>query len=77
MADHAQGRPLYILQLGATKPKELLESATADTLIKFMIREVEHTWRHKFPECKEYRNPDGVDQQVVIVDLKGAKDKDI
>ena len=31
----------------------------------------------KFVECQSYVNKDGVDQLVLIVDLKGAKLKDL
>lgn len=42
-----------------------------------MIKEIEHTWRIKFSECKELINKAGVDQMIIIIDLKGAKLKDI
>lgn len=57
--------------------KELLESEKAETLIHYMLKEVEHTWRIKFGDCKEFVNKEGVDQLVLIIDLKGAKLKDI
>jgi len=41
--------------LGATKVKELLEIASADVLIHYMLREIEHTWRIKFSEIKEVK----------------------
>jgi hypothetical protein len=46
-------------------------------LVHFFIKELEHTWRVKFPDCKEFIYKKGVDQMVLIVDLKGAKLKDI
>jgi hypothetical protein len=57
--------------------KELLEVATAETLIRFMLKEVEHTWRIKFNDCKEQLYPAGVDQFNMIIDLKGVKLKDL
>jgi hypothetical protein len=66
-----------VIQFGSTKIKELLEIATADTLIRYLLKEVEHTWRVKFGECKELVYKEGVEQLVMIVDLKGVKLKDL
>lgn len=57
--------------------KELLESASADVLIKYFLKEVEVCWRMKFSECQAFINKDGVDQLVLLIDLKGAKLKDL
>jgi hypothetical protein len=57
--------------------KELLETEKAENLIHYMLKEVEHTWRIKFSDCKEFVNKEGVDQLVLIIDLKGAKLKDL
>ena len=57
--------------------KELLETEKAETLIHYMLKEIEHTWRIKFSDCKEFVNKEGVDQLVLIIDLKGAKLKDL
>lgn len=65
------------MQIGQTKVKELLEVATAETLIHYMLKEIEHTWRIKFSDCKEFVNKEGVDQLSLIIDLKGAKLKDL
>lgn len=65
------------MQIGQTKVKELLETEKAETLIHFMLKEIEHTWRIKFSDCKEFVNKEGVDQLVLIIDLKGAKLKDL
>ena len=43
----------------------------------FFIKELEHTWRVKFPDCKEFVYKDGVDQIKVIIDMKGCKQKDL
>jgi hypothetical protein len=42
-----------------------------------MLKEVEMAWRMKFGECQQFVYKDGVDQMIVIVDLKGAKLKDL
>jgi hypothetical protein len=42
-----------------------------------MLKEIEHTWRNKFSDCKEVVYKAGVDQMIVIIDLKGAKLKDL
>jgi hypothetical protein len=54
-----------------------LDVATADTLIRYLLKEVENTWRVKFGECKELVHKEGVEQMVMIVDLKGVKLKDL
>jgi len=48
-----------------------------DILVHFFIKELEHTWRVKFSDSKEFVYKHGVDQIVLIVDLKGAKLKDM
>ena len=48
-----------------------------DILVHYFIKELEHTWRVKFPDCKEFVYKHGVDQLIAIIDLKGAKLKDI
>jgi len=50
---------------------------SVDMLVHFFIKELEHTWRVKFEDCKEFVNKKGVDQMVAIIDLKGAKQKDL
>jgi hypothetical protein len=49
----------------------------SDILVHYFIKELEHTWRVKFTECKELVNKKGVDQFSLIVDMKGMKLKDI
>ena len=34
---------------------------SVDLLVHFFIKELEHTWRVKFPDCKEFVYKDGVD----------------
>lgn len=72
-----QGKPIFILQVGNLKVKELLEVASAEALIHFMLKEVEMAWRMKFSECQSFVYKDGVDQIILVVDLKGAKLKDL
>ena len=48
-----------------------------DLLAHYFIKEMEHTWRIKFPDCQEFVNKEGVDQIAVIIDLKGIKLKDL
>ena len=52
---------------------------STDLLVHFFIKEMEHTWRVKFPESKEVINGNkmGVDQMKLIIDMKGMKLKDI
>jgi hypothetical protein len=63
--------------MGQIRIKELLEVASAETLIRYMLKEVEHTWRIKFSECQQLVYKGGVEQLIIIVDLKGAKLKDL
>ncbi len=63
--------------MGNLKVKELLEIASAEVLIHFMLKEIEMAWRMKFGECQSFVYKDGVDQMILIVDLKGAKLKDL
>jgi len=67
------------MQVGQIKLMELMDSLhnSTDILVHFMIKELEHTWRVKFPDSKEFIYKNGVDQIVVIIDLKGTKLKDI
>ena len=48
-----------------------------DLLAHYFIKEFEHTWRVKFPDCKEFVYKAGVDQIKVIIDMKGTKLKDL
>ena len=50
---------------------------SVDMLVHFFIKELEHSWRVKFADCKEFVYKDGVDQIKVIIDMKGTKQKDI
>jgi hypothetical protein len=59
------------------KAKELIESASPDILIHYFLKEVEVCWRMKFSECSGAYSKDSVDQIVLLIDLKGAKLKDL
>ena len=48
-----------------------------DILVHYFIKELEHTWRVKFPDCKEFVYKQAVDQIVLLIDLKQAKMKDM
>ena len=49
-----------------------------EILVHYFIKELEHTWRVKFQDCKDILSiKGGVDQIKVIVDMKGLKLKDI
>ena len=50
---------------------------SVDKLVHFFIKELEHTWRVKFVDCKEFVYKNGVDQIKVIIDMKLTKQKDI
>lgn len=68
---------MFILQVGNLKVKELLEVASAEVLIHYMLKEVELTWRNRFGDCQSALGLDGVDQVVLIVDMKGSSMKQI
>ena len=58
-----EGRPIFILQVGGIKFMELMSAVndSKDLLVHFFIKELEHTWRVKFADCKEFVNKKGVD----------------
>jgi hypothetical protein len=68
---------VFILQLGNLKVKELLEVASAELLIRYMLKEVEMCWRLKFSDSQSYVYSKGVDQLILILDLKGASLKNL
>jgi hypothetical protein len=65
------------VQLGQVRVKELLECTSAEILIHYLLKEVELLWRMKFAECQQLAYKAGVDQFILILDLKGAKLKDL
>ena len=71
-----QGRPILIVNAGQFKLNEILQHTSLETVTKFIIRELENTWREKFDRCeKEVGNI--VDQIRMIIDMKGATLKQI
>ncbi len=58
-----QGRPIFIIQAGQISFLELMEVLhnSIDILVHFFIKELEHTWRVKFPDSKEFVYKKGVD----------------
>jgi hypothetical protein len=50
---------------------------STDLLVHYFIKELEHTWRVKFADSKEFVYKQGVDQILLIIDMKGSKLKDI
>ena len=43
-----QGRPIFFINAGQFKLNEILSQTGPETVTKFIIRELEHTWREKF-----------------------------
>jgi hypothetical protein len=62
--------------LGTLKSSTLFDVVQPQSLIRFMIKEVEDTWRNKFMACSQSVGKK-VDQMVMIVDLKGATLKEL
>ena len=52
-----------IIQAGQIKFMELMEALhkSTDLLVHFFIKELEHTWRVKFADSKEFVYKHGVD----------------
>ena len=72
-----QGRPILIVNAGQFKLMELLQSTNPENITKWIIKEMEHTWRDKFERCEQVYKPQKVDQIQLIIDLKGATLKQI
>ena len=70
------GRPIFYLQMGQLKASDLLQVAPPDIISKFLLKEMEHTWREKFDKCIEAKGC-VVDQIRIVVDLKGASLKQL
>lgn len=51
---------------------ELLQIHTPENVTKWLIKDLEHTWREKFDRCEQACKPQKVDQIRMIIDLKGA-----
>lgn len=72
-----QGRPILIVNAGQIKITELLQCTNPESITKWIIKELEHTWREKFDRCEQAYKPQKVDQIRMIIDLKGATLKQI
>mmetsp|Transcript_18637 Transcript_18637/g.25136 ORF Transcript_18637/g.25136 Transcript_18637/m.25136 type:complete len:239 (-) Transcript_18637:4270-4986(-) len=70
------GRPLLFINAGQIKLNELMAQTNPETVTKFIIKELEHTWREKFDIIQSLMRVN-VDQIRIVVDLKGAKLKQI
>ena len=51
---------------------ELLQSTNPENITKWIIKEMEITWRDRFERCEQAYKPQKVDQIQIIIDLKGA-----
>ena len=71
-----EGRPLMIINAGQLKLADIMKSTTPDTVTKFIIRELEHTWREKFDRCEQI-SKQKVDQIRLVIDMRGATLKQI
>ena len=49
----SDGRPIFFINAGQIKLNELMTQTTPETVTKFIIRELEHTWREKFDQIKD------------------------
>ena len=67
-----QGRPILIVNAGQIKLMELLQCTNPENVTKWLIKELEHTWRDKFDRCEQACKPQKVDQIRMIIDLKNA-----
>ena len=56
---------------------ELLQSTNPENITKWIIKELEITWRDRFERCEQAYKPQKVDQIQIIIDLKGATLKQI
>lgn len=70
------GRPIFFVNVGQIKLTDLLQHANSATVTKFLIKELEHTWREKFDKVEEVTKKQA-DQIRVVLDLKGATLKSI
>ena len=48
-----EGRPILLVNAGQFKLNEIMASTNLETVTKFIIRELEHTWREKFDRCEQ------------------------
>ncbi|WFD05404.1 hypothetical protein MVES1_000734 [Malassezia vespertilionis] len=67
----ANGRPVYIEQLGRLNIKELFEITTPERLIQQLIYEYEKFQRERLPVCSEIRH-ELIETSCTILDLKNV-----
>ena len=65
------GRPILFINAGQIKLNEIMTQTNPETVTKYIIRELEHTWREKF-EAVQSDLRLYVDQIRIVIDLKGA-----
>ena len=70
------GRPVYILQVGQIHVGDLFDAISMDKLLKYFLKEMEEGWRERCFETAQVLQRE-IDQVVLIVDLDGAKLKDL
>lgn len=71
------GRPILIINAGQFKLTEIIQNVNLETVTKFIIRELEHTWREKFERCEQEVRPNVVDQIRLIIDMRSATLKQV
>lgn len=47
------GRPIFYVNVGQIKLNDLLNHAPSSVVTKFLVKELEHTWREKFDKVEE------------------------
>ena len=47
-----KGRPVFYIHVGQTKLTQLMKILKPAALIKFFVKELEHTWRERFEQCE-------------------------
>ena len=48
------GRPILFINAGQIKLNEILSQTNPETVTKYIIRELEHTWREKFDQVASH-----------------------
>lgn len=64
------------INAGQINLNEILSQTNPETVTKFIIKELEHTWREKFDVVQSLLRCT-VDQFRIVIDMKGAKLKQI
>jgi hypothetical protein len=45
------GRPVFYLHIGQLKLQQLTDCVLPEIIVKYFVKEMEHTWREKFDLC--------------------------